>query len=276
MTIYNFACVNYNNSEITINYIKSIYNLINIKKYNFIIFIIDNNSIIEDYKKIEIFTRNLKKVRLIRNDSNLGYFAGLNVALSNLNINATNFWIIGNNDLQFQNDFLDKLNNINQNDRVLVISPNIITLDNIHQNPHIIRKFNLIKKIYRKIYFSNYYISIILQYFYNKMKYFNGGNDRKDSDRMIPILMGYGACYILTPIFFRHYTNLDAPVFLMGEEGILANQILRIGGITMYHPELIVNHLDHSSISKLPNKTLYKYSQISYRHYLKNCTYISK
>ena len=83
--------------------------------------------------------------------------------------------------------------------------------------------------------------------------------------------MGYGACYILTPNFFKHYKYLDAPVFLMGEEGILASQVMRAGGITLYHPELVVNHLDHTSIGKIPNKTLFKYSQLSYKYFIKNC-----
>jgi GT2 family glycosyltransferase len=60
----------------------------------------------------------------------------------------------------------------------------------------------------------------------------------------------------------------------MGEEGILANQIARAGGITMYQKELIVYHHDHSSIGKLPSKTLFDYSRISYKYYLENLTLI--
>jgi hypothetical protein len=63
---------------------------------------------------------------------------------------------------------------------------------------------------------------------------------------------------------------LDAPVFLMGEEGILANQVLGSNGITLYSPDLIVNHHDHTSIGKVPSKKLYKFSQDSFRFYKKN------
>ena len=87
--------------------------------------------------------------------------------------------------------------------------------------------------------------------------------------------MGYGACYILTNNFFKKFDELDAPVFLMGEEGILTNQILSVSGNILYIPDLIVNHLDHSSIKKLTSRNLYRFSKISYKYYLKNLNNIN-
>ena len=271
--MFHFIAVNFNNSKFTISYIESVVSLNN---YKCNIVIIDNSSQKNDIQELEFFCEKHSNVVLIKNEINIGYFPALNKGLDYIERHNDDYVIIGNNDLSFQYDFLLKLDSISLPKNVYVIAPNIITLDNIHQNPHIISNFNLIKKVYRRIYYSNFQISIFLQFIYSKIKYLNGSSDRKYHDKIMPILMGYGACYILTPYFFKHYTNLDAPVFLMGEEGILANQILRTGGIIVYHPELIVNHFDHSSIGKLPNKVLYRYSQISYQHYLKNCTYISK
>lgn len=271
--IYHFIAVNYNNSKLTKSYIESIA-LLNFINCNVVI--VDNNSEKNDVQELEVFCMNYPNLVLIKNENNIGYFPALNKGLDLIKRGTDDYVIIGNNDLTFQSDFLIKLDAISITEDVYIIAPNIISLDNDHQNPHIISKFNFIKKIYRTIYFSNFHIAIILQFIYSKIKYLNGSSDRKFHDKIMPILMGYGACYILTPYFFKHNTNLDAPVFLMGEEGILANQIMRSGGIILYHAELIVNHFDHSSIKKLPNKTLYKYSQISYRYYLKNCTYVSK
>ena len=67
----------------------------------------------------------------------------------------------------------------------------------------------------------------------------------------------------------------DSSIFLMGEEGILTNQILSVSGNILYLPDLIVYHLDHSSINKLTSRNLYRYSKISYKHYLKNLKYIN-
>jgi GT2 family glycosyltransferase len=268
---FHFIAVNYNNSEETFLYIESI-RLLN--KGNCKIVIIDNNSQKPDISKLEDFCRNIENIVLIKNDKNIGYFPALNIGLNKIERSDDDYVIIGNNDLSFQHDFIEKLDPIDLPDNIFVIAPNIIKLNKIHQNPHIIRNFNLIEKTYRRIYYSNYYISVILQLIYSKFKYIKGGSDRKAHDKIIPILMGYGACYILTPNFFKHYTNLDAPVFLMGEEGILANQVLRSGGVTLYHPDLVVNHMDHTSIGRLPSKALFKFSQISYSYYIENCKYI--
>lgn len=268
---FHFVAVNFNNSEYTIAYIKSIISL-NHNDSNIII--IDNNSQNEDKINLEISCNNYKNVTLIKNNKNAGYFPALNIGLANIIRGENDYVVIGNNDITFHKNFLQNISSLVINSNILVIAPNIITLDNKHQNPHIINKFNLIKRIYRRIYYSNYYVSIILQYIYSIIKHYNGGADRKYHDKTMKILMGYGACYILTPNFFKHYTNLDAPVFLMGEEGILANQVLRACGITLYYPELIVSHHDHSSIGKLPNKSIFKFSQISYKYYLKNCKYL--
>jgi GT2 family glycosyltransferase len=276
MIDYKFACVNYNNSAFTIDYIKSINKLKNLEFANIQIIIVDNNSRTEDFKNVEDFSKTFENILLIRSNENTGYFGGLNLALESANTGPLTYWIIGNNDLTFDEELLNKIfqSHAKLANDVFIIAPNIITQNNIHQNPHIIGRETRIQRIYRRVYYSNFYISLILQSVYNIIKILKGGNDRKNYDNNMKILMGYGACYILTPNFFKHFDKLDAPVFLMGEEGILANQIARAGGITMYQKELIVYHHDHSSIGKLPSKTLFDYSRISYKYYLENLTLI--
>jgi GT2 family glycosyltransferase len=266
-----FIAVNYNNSNETFEYINSINST---EKGNYKIIIIDNNSSTEDINKLEEFCRDKVDVVLIKNVKNVGYFPALNVGLENIDSGDSEYVIIGNNDLSFDTGFLDQLSSIKISDDTLVIAPNIIKFNKVHQNPHILKKFNLVQRLYRKLYYSNYYVSVVLQIVYNQLKMLNGGSDRKLNDRVMPILMGYGACYILTPNFFRYYKKLDAPLFLMGEEGIIANQVLRAGGKTIYYPDLIVYHRDHSSIGKLPGKSLYRYSQLAYRYFIKNCNYV--
>lgn len=269
---FHFIAVNFNNSKLTFSYIESV-NLLDKKNCNVVI--IDNNSDRKDVDQLEIFCKKHQNVTLIKSKANIGYFPALNLGLNHITRNANEYVIIGNNDLYFESDFVLKLDSLYIDENTFIIAPNILKLGNIHQNPHIVKKFSRIKRIYRKIYHSNYFISICMQYVYSKLKYLNGGSDRKEHDKIQTILMGYGACYILTPNFFKHYSQLDAPVFLMGEEGILANQVLKAGGVTVYHPSLVVNHLDHSSIGKLPNKSIFKYAQESYKYYVKNCSYVS-
>lgn len=270
-----FICVNYNNSKITQEYVK---NVLDIKKnYDVKIIVVDNASQENDIKDLTIYIEDLKNddVVLLKSEVNLGYFKGLNLGINYIkNISEYDYVIIGNNDIIFDNTFFEILESRNINKSVFVIAPNIIRLDGVHQNPHIVNKFSSIQNIYRKLYFSNFYIGILIQFLYNSVKSNLVKEDRVNNDKEQVILMGYGACYVLTKYFFEAFDELDAPVFLMGEEGILANQVIGGKGITFYCPDLIVNHHDHTSIGKVASKKLYKFSQDSYRFYLKNLRHI--
>jgi hypothetical protein len=195
-----FICVNYNNSKITINYIDSLYKVNNFGEINFKIIVVDNNSVPEELLILEKYLKLMKysNIELIQNNDNLGYFSGLNCGINSLNNLDYDFVIIGNNDMSFNVDFFENLVNQKFSDDVLVLSPNIIRKDGIHQNPHFVNNFTRLQNIYRSIYFSNYYISIFCQITYNFIKYFFNTNDRKEHDKEIKIFMGYGACYILT------------------------------------------------------------------------------
>lgn len=276
MTI-GFICVNYNNSNITKKYIESIINNHDLLNHDYRIIIVDNNSIIDELEIIKQYINELDnlKISLVLSSTNVGYFKGLNLGLDQLIPSNYDFIVIGNNDVEFEENFIQNLYQEKISDQNFVISPNIIRKhDGIHQNPHIIKKFSSFQNLYRSIFFSNFYISVILNFLYGLIKPLIFPENRLNSDKEQVILMGYGACYILTKNFFKIYDCLDAPVFLMGEEGILSNQVYSANGNIIYKPNLILFHLDHTSINKVPNKTLYGYSKISYKHYLKHLKFL--
>jgi GT2 family glycosyltransferase len=269
-----FICVNYNNSIVTQGFIN---NVLKIQKSNeVVIVVVDNASEITEINDLSkyIFDLNNKNVVLLKSYFNLGYFKGLNLGINYINKLDFDYVVIGNNDIMFDSNFLINLKSKIFDDSVLCIAPNIIRLDGVHQNPHIVKKFSFIQRVYRKIYFSNYYLGILLQSLFNLFKSKILSEDRIGNDVEQEILMGYGACYILRNNFFHHFNELDSPSFLMGEEGILSNQIVKVNGITMYCPELIVNHYDHTSISKLPSKKLYEFNRSAYYHFIENCKYV--
>ncbi|UFH46683.1 glycosyltransferase [Flavobacterium galactosidilyticum] len=269
-----FICVNYNNSKITQEFIR---NILDLKKENDVkIIVVDNASEESDIKGLYKFIQDLNNIDvvLLKSSTNLGYFKGLNVGINYINSSEYDYVIVGNNDLTFDDTFFMNLGSKEINNDVFVIAPNIIRLDGVHQNPHIVKKFSQIQNIYRKLYFSNYYIGMLIQFFYNNVKSILIKEDRVNNDKEQIVLMGYGACYILTKHFFNIFKELSAPVFLMGEEGILANQVLGANGVTLYCPDLLVNHHDHTSIGKVPSKKLYSFSQDSFRYYLKNLKHI--
>ncbi len=265
-----FICVNYNNSKVTIEYIL---NVIEIKQnFDVKIIIVDNASHETDILELEKFILDLNNndVVLIKSIENLGYFKGLNLGINFIDKIEYDYVVIGNNDLNFNVNFINELTNVKIDSSIFVIAPNIIKPDGTHQNPHIPKKFTLIKKLYRRLYYSNYYISVALQLIMNLKAGLSKSYDREGNNRECLILMGYGACYILTQNFFNNFNCLDAPNFLMGEEGVLANQILSKNGKTLYKPYLIVYHLDHTSIGKLPTRKLYDFSKESYKYEINN------
>jgi GT2 family glycosyltransferase len=268
-----FICVNYNNSSFTIDYIL---NILEFQDYLIKIIVVDNASEEKDYKSLFEFIEKLKsdKVSLVSSKINLGYFKGLNLGLSTINPLEFNNIVVGNNDITFGRDFLMNLKKKSYEENVLVVAPNIIRLDGVHQNPHVVKKFSALQNIYRKIYFKNYYLGKFIYFLYNSIRPFVFPQDRKTNDTEQVILMGYGACYILTKFFFVKFRALDAPVFLMGEEGILANQVVGAGGVTLYCPDLIVNHHEHASIGKMPSNKLYLYSKESYNYYISNLKHL--
>ncbi|WP_316790828.1 glycosyltransferase family 2 protein [Pedobacter frigoris] len=265
-----FICVNYNNSKITAQYIESVLAIRN--EYDVKIVVVDNASYAHEIMELDAIK--YPELTVIKSDENLGYFKGLNLGINSLEVNDFDFLVIGNNDLTFDPAFLDNLIKIEFSKDVLVLAPNIIRIDGVHQNPHIVHKFSGFQRLYRKLYYSNYMLAWILQNAYGLFKSKIVPEDRAGHDEAQEIVMGYGACYVLTRHFFQHFRDLNAPIFLMGEEGILADQVLSVNGVTLYHPDIKVNHHDHASIGKVSIRKLYKFSRDSYKHYIKNLKYV--
>jgi len=267
--IYYFITVNYNNTKVTLEYIQSIFNLKGNRDYKIII--IDNNSEVAKFNNLKNRIEGNKKITLIRNKCNIGYFPGLNVGIKYIKNTKNSLLIIGNNDLKFKNDFLIKLGNINYNRNVYVIAPNVITLDGFHENPHFLNKISTIKKIYFSLYFSNYYTAKLLGIIstLRKNMYLMKRGYRYNCNNEIYIYSGIGACYILTENFFKIYKDLDDDVFLYGEEQLLASQVEKGNGKILYNPSVIVYHKEKSSTSSIPSKKAYKIGQKSYKIYSK-------
>ena len=143
-----FIHVNYNNSKLTINCIRSI-----IQNYsNADIIIVDNNS--TKIEKEILFKwndeQNVTNVQFIFEEKNLGYFGALNIGLGRIlhEIYKYSFVIVGNNDLEFSSVFFERLNNTVINKNIFVIAPNIVKPNGIHQNPYSIKPVSCIRKIW--------------------------------------------------------------------------------------------------------------------------------
>lgn len=264
-TLY-FVAINYNNYELTYNYCKSLED--QTTNHDMRIIIIDNNSKLEDYTQLQESLKVFSNVTIIRSKTNLGYFRGINLALDNIKDKKDKLIIVGNNDLEFGNDFVRKLSEISFKPEVYVIAPNVVTKDGIKQNPHYINKINKIQKMWFKLYFTNYYVAQFLSKIsYFKKKYL--GDKNKKAYKEMFIYQGVGAIYILTHNFFNKFEKLRSEVFLWGEELLLASQIEEVGGKMLYKPELLVNHMENMSVKKIKTKEAYEIGRHSYSIYKK-------
>lgn len=258
-----FICVNFNNSDITLEYIL---NVIKIKgSYNVKIIVVDNASGLSDKIKLESHVSRYPDAVLIKSETNVGYFKGLNLGIDwALKNGFSQYQVIGNNDIEFHDNFLEVLENLDLAENELIVSPDIITINGIHENPHVVKRVPTLKILMFDIYYSYYFLAKIITAFYSEAR----KHKAFDPDRK-HIYMGNGALYVLTPNFFRHFNKLWDILFLYGEEALLGGQISSVDGKILYEPELKCNHNESSTTSNLGAKKKYYIVRESYKIYRK-------
>lgn len=268
-----FVFTNYNNSQYTRDVIHSI--SLNANFNDSYIVIIDNKSELGDIEQLKNIEQDYPSVKIIYNNENSGYFKGLNIGIKYLReqYHEIQHIIIGNNDLFFPKDFKDMLySKTSLFEQYPVVSPDLITLDGVHQNPHVIEKISKIREVIYDMYYSNYYLSLLIASLAKATKKLTDRKDEGQFEVAQTIHQGYGACYILGPVFFEKFNLLWAPTFLMGEEFFLSKQLEQKGMKVYYEPSIKVNHHDHATMEKLPSRKLWeicKKSHKVYREYMK-------
>lgn len=265
-----FVFTNYNNSHYTRQVIHSI--SLNDNWIDSYVVIVDNKSELQDVELLKSIKQDYPSVELILNDENSGYFKGLNIGIKYLRekYQDLNHIIIGNNDLFFLPDFVKRFNSKKSIfEKYPVISPDLITLDGVHQNPHVIEKISKVRELIYDVYYANYYFSVAIGYLAKVTTKFTDRKDEEQYEIAQTIYQGYGACYILGPLFFKNFEMLWAPTFLMGEELFLSKQLESKGFKVYYDPFFLVNHHDHATMGKLPSKKLWSISRDSHKIYRK-------
>lgn len=264
-----FVFTNYNNSGFTENAIKSI---VESNNELFRIVVVDNASDLEDIKELQRIESQYANLHIIYHKKNVGYFKGLNLGINHLKTNfpEINLMVVGNNDVLFPKNFYSSiLNKQKIFDKYPVISPNIITTDGFHQNPHVIKKISILRQIIYDIYHSNYFIAKIIIKLAKITKSFTNRTDQNQFGVAQEIYHGYGACYILTPLFFELFEELWSPTFLMYEEYFLSKQLSDKGYKIFYEPSIKLTHLMHATTDKLPGKLKWEFSKKSHKEYRK-------
>ena len=211
-------------------------------------------------------------VKVIFNSQNSGYFSGLNIGILWLkeNFNQFKHVVIGNNDVLFSSNFIKSIeNSADLFKKYPVISPDIKTVDGFHQNPHVIKSISRVREVVYDIYHYNYYISKIVLIISRLTKSFSSRGDERQYKYAQEVYQGYGAMYILGPLFFENFEKLWAPTFLMYEEFFLSKQLSDKGFKIYYEPSIKLTHLMHASTDMLPSRQKWEFSRASHNMYRK-------
>jgi GT2 family glycosyltransferase len=266
-----FVCTNYNNSSHTYEALRS---LSNTGSHRCRVVVVDNNSDCANVDKLAGITGEFNNVELILNNENLGYFNGLNVGIRHLRRTKPDIdvMIVGNNDLVFPTDFVEGLiANWPLFEKYPVISPDIVTLDGVHQNPHVIHGISRFREFVYAMYDANYFLASAIGKLASITRRFTDRPDETLHQVAQEIEQGYGACYLLSPVFFHYFAELWAPTFMMHEETFLSRQLWEKGLSVYYEPSIRVLHSCHGAMGAVTSRNAWKFSRDSrriYRHYL--------
>ena len=99
--------------------------------------------------------------------------------------------------------------------------------------------------------------------------FFTSRNDEKNFKNAGVINQGYGALYILGPLFFKDFKNLWAPSFMYYEEFFLSKQLSDKGLKIFYEPSIKVFHDCHSTTKNVSPKKKWNIAKQSHKIYRK-------
>jgi glycosyltransferase involved in cell wall biosynthesis len=265
-----FVFTNFNNSNVTREAIQSIAS--NEFASDSLVVIVDNKSENIEIEILESIKLEYPETHFIFNNENIGYFQGLNVGIKYIRENHKDicYIIVGNNDLIFPAGFITSIYSKESIfEKYPVVSPDLIALDGVHQNPHVITKINKFRELIYDIYHISYISARMINSVARMTKKFTDRKDEQEFHIAQSIWQGYGACYILGPVFFKFFDQLWAPAFLMGEEFFLSKQLEDIEMKVFYDPDIKVNHQEHASVGKIPKKKLWEFSRDAHKIYRK-------
>jgi len=262
-----YVCTNYNNSSYTEDAVRS---FLEGDAGERCVVVVDNASNAENVRLLEQLPERYPNVELVLNADNKGYFRGLNDGIRHVRARhpSLDHMVVGNNDLVFPPDFADAVaRKAALFDRYPVVSPDIVTLDGEHQNPHVISRISPVREFIYDLYYLNYQLAVAIRTLARLFRRFTDRPDEASHAVAQEIWQGHGSCYLLGPVFFRHFEELWAPSFLMHEEFFLSKQLGDKGMRVWYEPSITVRHHWHAAMAKMPGKRVWEAARDAHRVY---------
>ncbi len=262
-----YICTNFNNAGYTS---KAVDSLLANQGHEIAIVVVDNRSKPEDVQQLRDIAARHTAVRLVLLDQNVGYFAGLNAGIRYLRTNfpEVKHMLVGNNDLVFGPQFVDSIvQKLPLLEQYPVVAPDIVTLDGMHLNPHVIAGTSWRRELLYDLYFAHYTLAAVMTKVARYTQRITARADLEQWRTPAVVCEGNGSCYILGPLFFAHFSELWAPTFLYGEEFFLGRQVSERGMAVYYEPTISIQHYCNASIGQLPRKAAWEHARKAHRVY---------
>ena len=263
-----FVILHYNNIDDTINCINSINRLKDNKIMKKII-IVDNCSPNKTGEELNNLYKEKDYINVILLDKNYGFSYGNNIGYKYALKEKPDTIVVSNNDIIFEdNDFLINYYNLkNENNNFDIMSPDIINLNDRHQNPLSLELTTIGKA--RKNVFVNTCYSILLsipilnrlifKYKQNHEKkwfddyYKNREGMSFDKNDFIP----FGAIIIFSNNWIRNETiAFPSNTFMYQEEEILYSYIKKNKYRLLFYDKMVVRHLEGRSTNSINNEKI--------------------
>lgn len=241
------ALLNYNGYEDTINCIETLFEQQDIILS---IVIVDNDSTNNSFDVIKEFVdinRKHNDIEIIRTESNLGFARGNNVGIDYLrNMKDCNFVFVLNNDTLIKDSFTIKRLVGLYSKGIGVINPACCDFEGNFQKPYRVSQGNMWNDYFQAIILTIWQIIkgiINIDYSIHKR------NDRMFDHKQFKYII-QGNAYILTPDFFKYYSQIYPKTFLYFEELFLLWYLQKAGLKTIYDDKTIILHKESGCVPK--------------------------
>lgn len=252
-----FVILNYNTYQETVECVRSIEERIDTKEYRIVI--VDNKSKDDSADRLARFIQGRDDLILLRNEENLGFARGNNIAIRYANAKfAPRFVAVINSDTELiQNDLIKSLDAEYARSGFALLGPLILTANGQCDNsPHFPPALQHVQEELARFKREETIIRLGLYRLYCGIRYFRDLIQKKVFRKNTPIhrnmefhrrqtqVVLQGCFVVFSVKAFQYVNGFDERTFLYYEEPILYLNLMEKGLITVYDPEIVIYHKD--------------------------------
>lgn len=243
-----------------------------IKTKNYVIVVVDNNSLNGTGKVLKDKYKNDKSIIVILNKENLGFSGGNNVGFIKLKELKCDFIVMTNNDVIFlTNGFDSKISKKYEKINFAVMGPKIYDInDKLTFSNKKVTTRKRVKKDLIFLYFCLlltylHLIKILINFRKQKECYVDEVLANKEQTDVVL----HGCCWIFSKTYIDKFDGIVNKTFLYAEEDLLYIRLKQNNMISIYEPSISIKHLEDVSIN-MSEPNFYKKKKIIYKNLIKS------